>query len=142
MTLKPARIAALSCCLLLFAVLANAQNPTGALRGEVQDQSGARLAGARIAVQSAGLGLSRQVVADNHGEFRIEGLLPGRYHVVASAKGFGDASTDVDIAVTIVRDITVTLHLAGGRETVQVQGHVFFHHDRNQPTPRAPCAEA
>ena len=88
----------------------------------MQDPSGARLAGAQIAVQSAGLGLSRQVKADDRGEFRIEGLLPGRYHVVASAKGFADASSDVDIAVTIVRDITVMLHPAGGRETVQVQG--------------------
>jgi len=109
-------------CLYFLPVAAYSQNPTGSLRGEVQDSSGARVRGARITVQSAGSSLGRKVAADEHGEFRIEGLLPGRYHVVAAAKGFDDAVSDVDIAVTVVRDITVTLKPAAGRETIQVQG--------------------
>ncbi len=99
-----------------------AQNQNGALRGEVEDPSGARIAAARITVQSAESSLSREVVADSRGEFRIEGLLPGLYHVIAAAKGFADAASDVQIAVAFVRDISVTLKPATGHETVNVQG--------------------
>jgi hypothetical protein len=116
------RIAVFVCCFAFFSTLSNAQNPSGALRGEVQDSSGARIAGAHITVQSAGSSIIRNAAADDHGAFRIEGLLPGRYHVVVTAKGFADAASDVDVAVTVVRDITVTLKPAAGRETVQVQG--------------------
>jgi hypothetical protein len=100
-----------------------AQNSNGALRGEIQDPSGARIAGARITVRSAASSLRREVIADDRGEFRVEGLLPGRYRVVAAAKGFADATSDVDVAVTVVRDLSVTLKPAAGSETVNVQGN-------------------
>ena len=73
-----------------------AQNPNGALRGEVQDASAARVAGARIVVQSAGSSISREAIANDRGEFRIEGLLPGSYHVVVTATGFAEATADVN----------------------------------------------
>ena len=98
------------------------QNPNGALRGEIQDASAARIAGARIEVQSAGSSIIREVMANDRGEFRIEGLLPGRYHMVATAKGFADATADVEVAVSLVRDVSITLTPATGRETVSVQG--------------------
>jgi hypothetical protein len=99
-----------------------AQNPNGALRGEVQDASGARVAGARIIVKSTGSSITREATANDRGEFRIEGLLPGSYHVAVTAKGFAEAMADVDVAVSVVRDIAVTLTLATGHETVNVQG--------------------
>jgi hypothetical protein len=86
-----------------------AQNPNGSLRGEIQDASAARIAGARIEVQSTGSSIIREVIANDRGEFRIEGLLPGRYRVVVGAKGFAAATADVDVEVSVVRDITVTL---------------------------------
>ncbi|MFZ0481093.1 MAG: TonB-dependent receptor [Terriglobales bacterium] len=108
--------------LLFVAASLYAQNPNGALRGEVEDSSGARIAGARISVQSAGSSLTREALASDRGEFRMEGLLPGRYHVVVKASGFADAVSEVDVAVSVVRDIAVTLKPASGRETVNVQG--------------------
>ena len=62
-----------------------------------------------------------RAMADDRGEFRIEGLLPGPYHVSVTAKGFAEATADVNVAVSVVRDIAVTLNLAAGRETVNVQ---------------------
>jgi hypothetical protein len=99
-----------------------AQNSNGALRGEVQDASGARVAGARVVVQAAGSSMSREATANGHGEFRIEGLLPGSYRVIVTAKGFAQATADVDVDVSVVRDINVTLKLESERETVHVQG--------------------
>jgi hypothetical protein len=111
--------------LLIFASVPSflrAQNSNGALRGEVQDASAARVAGARVVVQSTGSSITREVTANDRGEFRIEGLLPGSYRVTVTAKGFADATADVDVAVSVVRDIAVTLKPESGRETLNVQG--------------------
>src|SRR5580700_1082189 len=107
---------------IMLVVAGYAQNPNGALRGEVQDASGARVASARVVVQSTGSSISRETTANDHGEFRIEGLLPGSYHVAVTAKGFAEATADVNVAVSVVRDIAVTLTLATGHETVNVRG--------------------
>jgi hypothetical protein len=123
MPLNKAGFSLLFLCLVAFlSVFAQAQTTTGALRGTVEDATGARVAGALIKVQSTASSITREVMADGRGEFRIELLSPGSYHVVASAKGFADAASDVDIAVTFVRDIAVMLRPATGHETVQVQG--------------------
>ncbi|MGA2646134.1 MAG: carboxypeptidase-like regulatory domain-containing protein, partial [Candidatus Sulfotelmatobacter sp.] len=100
-----------------------AQNPNGALRGEVQDASAARVAGAQVTVQSKGSSITREATANERGEFRIEGLLPGSYRVTVTAKGFAEATADLEVAVSVVRDIAVTLKLETGRETVNVQGN-------------------
>jgi hypothetical protein len=124
------RVSSLNCAvilpifLLIFVAapsLLRAQNPNGTLRGEVQDASAARVAGARIVAQSHGSSMTREATASEGGEFRIEGLLPGSYRVTVTAKGFAEATADVDIAVSLVRDITVTLKPENARETVNVQ---------------------
>ncbi len=99
-----------------------AQNPNGTLRGEVQDAGEARVGGAHVTVHAADSSITREATANYSGEFRIEGLLPGRYHMVVSAKGFADASADVEVAVSVVRDVSITLRPQTGHETVTVQG--------------------
>jgi hypothetical protein len=101
----------------------HAQNTNGALRGEVQDATSARVAGAHVVVQSAGSSLVREGTTNGQGEFRIENLLPGPYRVTVTARGFAAATTDVNIAVTTVRDIAVTLRPESVRQTVKVQGN-------------------
>jgi hypothetical protein len=103
--------------------LLHAQNSNGALRGEVQDATAARVAGAQITLQSKGSSTAREAMANERGEFRIEGLLPGSYRVTVSAKGFAEATADVDVEVSVVRDIAVTLKPQNARETVNVQGN-------------------
>ena len=114
----------LSVLLLMFVSvpISRAQNPNGSLRGEVQDASAARVVGARVVVRSNGSSLTREATANERGEFRIEGLLPGSYGVTVTAKGFAQASANVDVAVSLVRDIAVTLKAESARETVNVQG--------------------
>ncbi len=102
--------------------LLHAQNASGTLRGEVKDATGAVVTGAQITLQSKGSATSRESAANERGEFRIEGLLPGSYRVTVTAKGFAEATADVNVAVSVVRDIAVTLKPASGRETVNVQG--------------------
>lgn len=119
------RFLALRVVLLTFFMISSilqAQNPNGALRGEVQDSSGARIASARVTVQAAGSSTIREAATSGRGEFRIEGLLPGRYRMVASAKGFAEAVADVEVAVTTVGDVNVVLEPQTGYETVNVRG--------------------
>jgi hypothetical protein len=108
--------------ILLFSSLSNSQNPNGALRGEVQDTSGARIAKAHVVLTSVASSQVRDVNANDRGEFRIEGLLPGAYHATVSAKGFADASAEVDIVVSSVRDITVVLKPGAATTKVEVAG--------------------
>src|SRR5579863_1641907 len=98
-----------------------AQSPRGSLRGTVQDASGARIPSAKIAVQSSASPMQREARTEDRGEFRIDDLPPGTYHVTVSANGFADASADVSIAVSSVREITVTLKLAAPGQSITVQ---------------------
>jgi hypothetical protein len=100
----------------------HAQNPNGALRGEVQDTSEARVPRAQVTVQAEGSGIMRTVTANDRGEFRLEGLVPGRYHMLANAKGFAEAASDVDVEVSVVRDVSITLQPQAGHESVTVRG--------------------
>ena len=59
---------------------------------------------------------------DDRGEFRVNDLLPGPYTVVVRAQGFAEASSDVDVVVSYVRDLLVTLKPAAVQQTVNVQG--------------------
>jgi len=119
---SPVRSFALITSLLLICVAIGwAQDPNGTLRGEVQDTSGARIPRAAVVALSSGSSLTRQVSANAQGEFRIEGLLPGRYRVLVSATGFANASAYVEIAVSAVRDITVTLMPKVASESVSVE---------------------
>ncbi|MGB9032769.1 MAG: TonB-dependent receptor [Acidobacteriaceae bacterium] len=108
--------------LVVFPCLAGGQNPNAALRGEVQDATTARVAGAQVVLHAVGLSFKRVVTTNGQGEFRIDGLLPGPYQVSVTASGFAQARANVDVSVSAVRDIDVTLKPERARETVNVQG--------------------
>src|SRR5438309_2007259 len=118
--LKKAAFTLLSSLLLLSDV--QAQSPRGSLRGSVQDVTGARIANATILAQSSDSSLRREANSEDRGEFRIDDLLPGRYRIVVSAAGFSDAIAEVPIAVSSVREITVTLRPAASAQSVTVKG--------------------
>ena len=107
--------------LLLPLTPAFCQNSSGTLQGEVQDVTRGRIPSATVVVRSLGTSLERQVTTDSRGEFRITDLQPGNYRVVVSANGFADASSDVAVQVSNVRDILVTLRPAAVQQTVNVQ---------------------
>lgn len=107
----------------LFLVLLSleAQNPRGSLRGAVQDTTGARIPSARIVVHSTDSSLQREAKSEDRGEFRFDDLPSGNYRMTVSAPGFADAKADVSVAVSSVREVTVTLKATAGAETVSVQ---------------------
>jgi carboxypeptidase family protein len=115
--LVPLTIAVLA---LLLAVAAEAQNPSGTLRGIVQDQSGARIASAKISLSLADTAILRSASADQRGEFRFDDLRPGTWAIRVSSQGFEDAAASFAIAVSSVRDISVTMKPGAAATTVGV----------------------
>src|SRR5581483_2613391 len=100
---------------------AHAQAPYGSLRGEVQDSSGRRVSGAKVPVTAREFGSRRETLSDETGQFRVNDLQPGAYRVVLSAPGFGEASTEVNVVISVVRDLSVVLKPETVRESVNVE---------------------
>ncbi len=113
-------IAVLSLFVLPLAL--RAQNPRGALRGTVQDLTGGRISSARIVVQAKESTLRREAACNDRGEFRIDDLVPGIYQVALSAAGFADATSDVQVNVSSVEEMTVVLRPQTVQQTVNVEG--------------------
>jgi Carboxypeptidase regulatory-like domain/TonB dependent receptor-like, beta-barrel len=110
--------------LLLVSVPSSAQNPTGTLRGKVEDASGGRVVAARVVVQAKESSLKREVVSDARGEFSLDDLPPGPYLIVVNAASFAETRAQVSVVISSVRDITVTLQPAGVQESVNVRSRV------------------
>jgi hypothetical protein len=108
-------------CLGILPAALLAQNPRGSLRGVVQDARGGRIPSAKIVLRAAESSFEHEATTDERGEFGIENLFPGTYHVVVSARGFGEASTDVKVAISSAREMTVTLLPQTIQESVKVQ---------------------
>ena len=89
------------------------------LSGVVRDSSGAVLRDVALTVSSAGTTPSRSAVTDAHGQYAIEGLLPGRYIVTAVAAGFQPQSIEkvIDSGAALL-DIELTLSPLMERVTV------------------------
>ncbi len=79
------------------------------------------MAKARIVVRSSDSSLRREAESEDRGEFRIDDLLPGDYQVWVSASGFANAQAEVSIAVSSVREVTVTLKPALSSQSITVE---------------------
>ncbi len=99
-----------------------AQNPRGALRGTVQDASGGRISSAKVVVQAPDSSLEREASTGPDGDFRIDDLFPGTYHVMVTADGFAEAKSNVKVIISSVQGITIILKPQTVRQSVSVQG--------------------
>ena len=117
-----ARVLMAAVSAVLLASLMQAQNSRGSVRGTVQDATGARVASAKIVVQSVESSVVRGTLSEDRGEFRVDDLLPGTYRMTVIAAGFAPAQADVSVTVSTVREVAVTLKPAAAAETVNVPG--------------------
>src|SRR5580658_1828583 len=69
------------------------------LQGTVQDKSGAKIAGAKVAVTDQATGVTKEVTTSPDGFYRLGEIPPGRYTVTVDAPGFKHQVTkDVEVA--------------------------------------------
>ncbi len=105
---------------LALPVLAQPQ-PSGTLRGQVTDPSGAVVPGATVAVLTSG-GPTHSSTTSKTGSYEIGNLPPGKYTVTANAQGFGVfVKNDVDVAPGQVSQFNVSLEINVQQEKVTVQ---------------------
>ena len=114
----------------LFIVLLNgslvnltAQSFRGSIRGEVTDPHGLHLAGAKVVSRNLGTSETREVTADDQGEYRFIELPAGDYEVSAVAPGLEESRLGhvrVDVGVETLANISLT-QVKSQTESVNVQ---------------------
>src|ERR1700684_485041 len=91
-----------SCLALWFsgAVFGYAQSVSvgsGALRGSVQDQSGAAIPGATVEIQNPVSHYSRSTSTDAQGNFEFDNIPYNNYHASATSGGFEGSEQDLSV---------------------------------------------
>ena len=86
--MKTFRIAFCTLLLILGAAAAAFAQDTATFTGTVRDTSGAVVVGAHVTVSNASIGVTRETVSNNDGEWVTTALPIGAYDISISAKGF------------------------------------------------------
>jgi hypothetical protein len=117
---------ALPCLLLIVSLLPLrllAQSTFGSIVGTVKDSSGAVIPGATVMLTNIGTAAERTVVTDQHGDFSLVNLNPGKYQITVSAAGFEKTDfSDLDLQSRETKRVDAALKLGSATETVMVQG--------------------
>jgi hypothetical protein len=91
------------------------------VEGVITDQSGAAVAGATVTATNQATQVSRNTQTNGSGFYRIAGLPPGNYSVVAAATSFKNQTTpNVIVAAEAVRGLNLSLQPGGAQESVTV----------------------
>jgi len=94
----------------------------GAIEGTVQDTSGAAVPSVKVTVSNAEMGLTREAMADDLGNYKFTELPLGAYKVTAEKEGFKTAVVN-NVQVTVATAEHIDLQLAPGetRQMVEVR---------------------
>jgi hypothetical protein len=95
---------------------------SGMIQGTVTDPTNAVVAGAKVEIQNPVSGFTRTVTSDGTGRFSIPNVPFNPYHLTVTAKGFSAYSQDVDVRSIVPINLSIGLTVAGGNETVTVEG--------------------
>src|SRR5580704_18509570 len=100
-----------------------AQSTFGSIVGTVKDSSGAVIPGATVMLTNSGTAAQRTVITDQHGDYSLVNLNPGKYQITVSATGFEKTDfSDLDLQSRETKRVDATLQLGAASETVVVQG--------------------
>jgi hypothetical protein len=110
--------------MLVWAQAASGQVTTGALRGEVTDESGAILPGVTVELSGPALvGGPKTTTTDDRGQYRFLGLAPGGYTLAATLQGFQAVRQEgIRVEVGAQFEVNFKLKVGGVAEAVTVTG--------------------
>ena len=93
---------------------------TGGIQGTVQDQKGAIVPQAKVALMNVDTGVAQTAVSNASGVYRFVSLAPGNYTVSTTVQGFASASVSFNLATDEVRDVPLSLSVEKVASTVTV----------------------
>ncbi len=98
------------------------QDQTGQIQGAVKDSSGAVLPGVTVEITNTSTGaVAATVVTDANGIYRVPGLRPSKYEVLAKLQGFTPAKTEnIELRLGQILTVDMALAVGGVTETVSV----------------------
>ncbi len=103
----------------LFAIFGVAQNSSGALRGQVSDQSGAAIPGASV-IMTPATGSPIVVQSNGQGGYEFKTLAPGKYMLTVAASGFTLYENDNVVVADQPLRLNVTMAIEVETQKVQV----------------------
>jgi hypothetical protein len=103
----------------LVPVLLFAQTDRGAIRGTVQDSTGAAIPGATITTTNVDTGVQSTAVSGDSGTYNIPNLRAGNYTVSAEARGFKKLIRE-NVRVEVLGTVGLDLSMAVGEVTESV----------------------
>jgi hypothetical protein len=107
--------------LLALSLTAFAQQPVGSIEGNVTDQNGAVVAGAKVTIKEKTTGRVVSVTTNSEGFFVVRAMLPGHYSVRIEQQGFSTAVVeDLTVQIGQVANASVALKVGGAAATVEV----------------------
>jgi outer membrane receptor protein involved in Fe transport len=111
----------------LLAVPAAAQTG-GVVSGTVRDAQGGVLPGVTLSLRNVETGVTRTVVTEADGTYRLAGVQPGRYDMTAELAGFANAEVrdmTINIGLALQRDVTMSLQALQESVTVTAEAPVI-----------------
>src|SRR5262245_3256503 len=106
--------------LALAAPILGQQAATATIEGVVTDPQNALVPGAKITVKNVDTGLTREIITDESGLYRIAALPPGAYQISASGKGFAENKYGM-VTLTVGQKLNLDLSLlVNVTETVNI----------------------
>ena len=113
--------AALAFSGILLSISVSAQRLDGTLRGKVEDQSGAVVAGAKVTAINQETGVQLTTQTTSSGEYVFPNMLVGTYTVKVGAQGFSESDRkDVRVLPNQIVTADARLAIAGATTTVEV----------------------
>ena len=105
-----------------FAAAAHGQGvgASGDITGTINDPSGAAIPKAKVTATDIAKGFSRTTLTDEHGEFRLSGLVPSTYTINAEAQNFQPA-VEHNVVVNLGETVVLDFHLALSQVTQSVE---------------------
>jgi len=107
-----------------LAGLALAQSDTARLIGTIRDPSGAVVSNATVTVTDTATGRMVTEKTGASGEYAINALPIGKYHVEVKQEGFSTESADITLEVSQVEELNLKLQTGSAATTVDVTAEV------------------
>ena len=118
--------------LLFTPKLSRGQGYFGTVSGEITDQSGALVLGAKVTLTDLQKGFTFSVPSDNKGRYLFTAIPPGIYSVTAEMQGFEKAvRTNVKVNVSENATANLTLKVASATQSVEVTAEAIPNKRRN-----------